>query len=74
MNQPRSALQVSMSENMQNKPGELVPSSNVGSVNETDKMFAGLGLGSYVAKRDTGAIATGLMSSSTPLQVKFKIY
>ena len=58
-----------MSENMQNKPGELVPTASLGPVTETDKMFAGLGLGSYVTKRDTGAIATGLMSNSSSSQV-----
>ena len=61
----RSALQVSMSENMQMKPGELVPSSGLEAANSTtDQMFAGLGLGSYVSKKDTGAIATGLMSDN----------
>lgn len=53
-----------MSENMQNKPGELVPASNLGPTNEMDQMFAGLGLGSYISKKDTGAIATGLMSNA----------
>ena len=61
----RSALQVSMSESMQTKPGELVPSSNLEPKSEMDQMFAGLGLGSYVSKKDTGAIATGLMSNNT---------
>ena len=60
----RSALQVSMSESMQTKPGELVPSSNLEPKSEMDQMFAGLGLGSYVSKKDTGAIATGLMSNN----------
>ena len=48
---------------MQTKPGELVPSSNLEPKSEMDQMFAGLGLGSYVSKKDTGAIATGLMSN-----------
>ena len=52
-----------MSESMQTKPGELVPSSNLEPKSEMDQMFAGLGLGSYVSKKDTGAIATGLMSN-----------
>ena len=52
-----------MSESMQTKPGELVPASNIAPSNEMDQMFAGLGLGSYVSKKDTGAIATGLMSN-----------
>ena len=60
---------MSMSENMQTKPGELVPSSTLESSNEMDQLFAGLGLGSYVSKKDTGAIATGLMSN-TKSQVK----
>ena len=60
----RSALQVSMSENMQIKPGELVSASNLEPNNAMDQMFAGLGLGSYVSKKDTGAIATGLMSNN----------
>ena len=60
----RSALQVSMSESMQTKPGELVPSSNLEPKSEMDQMFAGLGLGSYVSKKDTGAIATSLMSNN----------
>jgi len=61
----KSALQVSMSENMQIKPGELVSSSGLEAANSTtDQMFAGLGLGSYVSKKDTGAIATGLMSDN----------
>ena len=55
---------MSMSENLQTKPGELVPSSTLEPSNEMDQMFAGLGLGSYVSKKDTGAIATGLMSST----------
>ena len=47
------------------KPGELVPSSGLEAANSTtDQMFAGLGLGSYVSKKDTGAIATGLMSDN----------
>ena len=54
-----------MSESMQTKPGELVPSSNLEPKSEMDQMFAGLGLGSYVSKKDTGAIATGLMSNNT---------
>ena len=53
-----------MSESMQTKPGELVPSSNLEPKSEMDQMFAGLGLGSYVSKKDTGAIATGLMSNN----------
>ena len=68
----RSALKVSMSENMQTKPGELVPSSNLEPSNAMDEMFAGLGLGSYVSKKDTGAIATGLMSN-TKSQVYYQI-
>ena len=50
---------------MQIKPGELVSSSDLEAANSTtDQMFAGLGLGSYVSKKDTGAIATGLMSDN----------
>ena len=54
-----------MSESMQTKPGELVSSSNLEPKSEMDQMFAGLGLGSYVSKKDSGAIATGLMSNNT---------
>ena len=59
-----------MSESMQTKPGELVPASNLKPSNEMDDMFAGLGLGSFVSKKDTGAIATGLMSNDRS-QVKY---
>ena len=60
-----------MSESMQTKPGELVPSSNLEPKSEMDQMFAGLGLGSYVSKKDTGAIATGLMSNNKSQVMKY---
>ena len=64
----RAALQISMSDSMQTKPNQLVsaPAAGGGGANDGDDLFAGLGLGDYVAKKDTGAIATGLMSPKTP--------
>jgi len=59
----RSALKVSMSESVTAVGGSrLVPETST-SVNATDQMFSGLGLGDYMAKQDTGAIATGLMDA-----------
>ena len=58
-----------MSDNMQTKPNQLVsaPSAAGGSAaSDGDDLFAGLGLGDYVAKKDTGAIATGLMAPKAP--------
>ena len=54
-----------MSDNLQTRPNQLVSSTAVGA-SDSDDLFAGLGLGDYVAKKDTGAIATGLMSPKTP--------
>lgn len=62
----RAALQISMSDNMQTKPNQLVSASAAGSASDGDDLFAGLGLGDYVAKKDTGAIATGLMAPKAP--------
>ena len=52
-----------MSENLQAKPGQLVMTD--GPQSQTDQMFSGLGLSSYVKKRDTGALATKMMDSNT---------
>ena len=62
----RAALQISMSDSMQTKPNQLVSASAVGAASDSDDLFAGLGLGDYVAKKDTGAIATGLMAPKAP--------
>ena len=64
----RAALQISMSDSMQTKPNQLVsaPAAGGGGANDGDDLFAGLGLGDYVAKKDTGAIATGLMAPKAP--------
>ena len=51
-----------MSENVQARSDQLVAAPT--KPHEMDDMFTGLGLGSYVQKKDTGAIATGLMASS----------
>lgn len=64
-NEQRSALQISMSENTQVRPDQLIANPSA-STSAMDDMFSGLGLGSYVQKKDTGAIATGLMSSYSP--------
>ena len=56
-----------MSENFQTKPDQLVPtvpSSVAGQkLNDVDDMFSGMGLDNYVKKKDTAALATGLMSN-----------
>ena len=62
----RAALQISMSDNMQKKPNQLVSAPTSGPAIDGDDLFAGLGLGDYVAKKDTGAIATGLMAPKAP--------
>jgi SCY1-like protein 2 len=62
-NEQRSALQISMSENMQTKSDQLIPSP-ASAYSETDDMFAVLGMGSYVQKKDTGNIATEMMVAS----------
>ena len=62
----RAALQISMSDNMQTKPSQLVSAPATGAAIDGDDLFAGLGLGDYVAKKDTGAIATGLMAPKAP--------
>lgn len=54
-----------MSENTQVRPDQLIANPSA-STSAMDDMFSGLGLGSYVQKKDTGAIATGLMSSYSP--------
>ncbi len=64
-NEQRSALQISMSETAQMKSDQLVPSTSKGTQGELDDVFSGLGLGSYVSKKDTGAIATSMMSNNT---------
>ena len=51
---------------MQTKPNQLVSAPAAGSASDGDDLFAGLGLGDYVAKKDTGAIATGLMAPKAP--------
>ena len=58
----RSALQISMAENNQLKAGQLIPNSSVGSssqkaesTSQLDQMFNGLGLDSYIGKKDTGS-------------------
>ena len=61
----RSALQISMSESNQLKSNQLVPSTSNGRRSELDDVFSGLGLGSYVGKKDTGAIATSMMPNNT---------
>lgn len=57
-----------MSDNMQTKPNQLVsaPAASTAKAIDGDDLFAGLGLGDYVAKKDTGAIATGLMAPKAP--------
>ena len=57
-----------MSDNMQTKPNQLVsaPAASTAKAIDGDDVFAGLGLGDYVAKKDTGAIATGLMAPKAP--------
>ncbi len=50
-----------MSDGMQTKPNELISAPASGS---GDDVFAGLGLGDYVKKKDTGAIATGLLAAA----------
>ena len=52
-----------MSDQMQTKPNQLVSAAPA---TDSDDLFAGLGLGDYVAKKDTGAIATGLMAPKAP--------
>ena len=54
-----------MSESATLKPNQLVSAPSSKS-SEMDDLFSGLGLGSYVAKKDTGAIATGLMAQAKP--------
>ena len=54
----RSALQMSMSESNQLKPGQLISTPSK-SNSEFDQMFNGLGLGSYVSSKETaGSLAT----------------
>jgi hypothetical protein len=53
-----------MSDNMQTKSNQLISAPPASGTD--DDMFTGLGLGDYVAKKDTGAIATGLMSQKSP--------
>ena len=58
----RSALQISMGENNQLKAGQLIPNASVASAasesnSQLDQMFNGLGLDSYIGKKDTGTIA-----------------
>lgn len=65
-NEQKSALQMSMSENAQLKPDQLVPHNDNKAAGDSDSMLAGLGLGSYVEKKDSQAIATGLMTSNHP--------
>ena len=48
----RSALQISMSENNQLKPGQLISTPSKAN-SEFDQMFDGLGLGSYVSSNET---------------------
>ena len=63
----RSALQISMSENVQQKSDQLIPKTS-GASSEMDDMFSSFGLGSYVQKKDSGAIATGMMGTASPAQ------
>lgn len=57
-NEQRSALQMSMSESNQLKPGQLISTPSK-SNSEFDQMFNGLGLGSYVSSKETaGSLAT----------------
>ena len=53
---------MSMSDSMQTKPNQLISEP---STNSTDDMFANLGLGSYVQKKDTGAIATSFIQGGS---------
>ena len=52
----RSALQISMAENNQLKAGQLIPNSSGSQADPSglDQMFNGLGLDSYIGKKDTG--------------------
>ena len=54
-----------MSENLQIKSNQLVATD--GPQNQLDQMFSGLGLSSYMTKKDSGALATKMLDpSSTP--------
>ena len=55
----RSALQISMSENLQSKPDQLI--SAPAKPHEMDDMFAGLGLGSYVQSKSLSLEEKGRM-------------
>ena len=60
---------MSMSENNQLKPGQLISTPSSKSNSEFDQMFDGLGLGSYVSKRETaGSIATSNNQQNFPIQ------
>uniref|UniRef100_A0A0K2T2K1 SCY1like protein 2like [Bombyx mori] n=1 Tax=Lepeophtheirus salmonis TaxID=72036 RepID=A0A0K2T2K1_LEPSM len=61
----KSALQISMSDNMLNKSGELIPSSAVASASKDDDLFLNMGLGQYTQQKDTRELATNLMSPSS---------
>ena len=45
------------------KPDQLVAAPSGGKTSEMDQMYSGLGLESFVGKKDTGALATGLMDT-----------
>jgi len=49
-NEQKSALQLSMSENLTLPPGQLVSAPSAQQASSMDSMFSGLGLGSYVSQ------------------------
>lgn len=57
-----------MSENLQAKPGQLIASPE--NQSEMDQMFSGLGLDSYIAKKDTGALATSMLPTEENPQAR----
>lgn len=67
-NEQRSALEISMSENLQIKSGQLVATE--GQQSQTDQLFSGLGLSSYVTKKDSGSLATKMMdTNNSPMPI-----